>query len=430
MLQKFEFAYGRSKIEFSIPEENLLGMIQARVLPALEDPSAQVRKALKDPIDSPPLSQIVLPGEKVGIVVSDKTRTSGSGVFVPVIVEELLRTGICADDIFIVFATGTHPLHTPREQEEIVGPEIASNVHLFDHSCRDQSNLEYVGTTKRGTRVEINKYLFEEADRIILTGVITYHYFAGFGGGRKSILPGVASFRAIQENHKLILNPLPGAGMNPLAKTGFLKGNPVHEDMEEAALMVSPDYLLNVVLNDKREISAVFAGDFILAHRRGCDFIDEYYGAPLSEPADVVIVGGGGHPKDMNFVQSHKAMDNAAYALKERGIMIVVAEAAEGFPSPVYEEWADLGSLEAIEDRLRKEFSIPGHTVYAAMEKAKKFEVIWVSSIHPEKVKKMGITPTASINEALAIVRQSLGHNWKAYVMPDGYGTLPSLQDD
>jgi nickel-dependent lactate racemase len=407
-----------------------LGVVQASVVPSLANPSAEVRKALKDPIESPPLSEVVSPGEQIDIVVSDKTRPSKSDVFVPVIIEELLKMGVSFEDISIIFATGTHPLHTKKDQEEIVGPEIASKVKLFDHNCKDKSNLVYIGTTRRGTRIEINRRLFEEADRIILTGVITYHYFAGFGGGRKSILPGVASFETIQANHKLVLNPQPGTGMNPMAKTGLLYGNPIHEDMEEAALMVSPDFLVNVVLNDEREIAQVFAGDFILAHGRGCDFLDDHYRVNIDQQADVVIVGCGGYPKDINFVQSHKAMDNAAYALKDGGTMILVAEAAEVFPSSVYEEWISLGSLEAIEEGLRNNFSIPGHTIYAAMEKAKKFNIIWVSKQDPKRVEKMGITLAFSIDEALALIQSNLGNDWKAYVMPDGYVTFPNLQID
>jgi len=165
-----------------------------------------------------------------------------------------------------------------------------------------------------------------------------------------------------------------------------------------------------------------------LAHGRGCDFLDEYYRVNIDQQSDVVIVGCGGYPKDINFVQSHKAMDNAAYALKEGGTMILVAEAAEGFPSPVYEEWVNLGSLEAIEEGLRNNFSIPGHTVYAAMEKAKRFNIIWVSMLNPKVVEKMGIIPASSIDEALTFAQNNLGDNWEAYVMLDGYVTFPNLQ--
>ena len=178
-------------------------------------------------------------------------------------------------------------------------------------------------------------------------------------------------------------------------------------------------------MNDQREIAGVFTGDFISAYRKGCNFIDENYRIGLDATADVVIVSGGGYPKDLNFVQSHKAMDNAANALREGGTMILIAEAAEGFSSPVYEEWINLKTLDAIEQELRKNFSIPGHTVYVAIKKAQKFNIIWVSGQDPDKVKKMGMVPAASIEEALNLLQARMGENWQAYVMLDGYTTYP-----
>jgi len=426
MNKEFELAYGNSRAKFSISQDNLLGVIKPVNIVPLENPSVEVKRAIKNPIGSAPLTEIVSPGEKVCIVVSDKTRTAGTEIVVPIIIEELLKSGIFIEDILILFATGTHSQHTRKEQEAIVGPQIASRVMLLDHDCRDESNLKYIGYTNRGTRVIVNRQLIE-FDRIILTGVITYHYFAGFGGGRKSILPGTAAFSSIEANHKLTMSPHPGEGMNEMARTCMLQGNPVHEDMEEAARMVSPDFLVNVVLDDHKDIAKVFAGDFIKAHQRGCDYLNKHYGVPIKEKADVVIVGCGGYPKDIDFVQSHKAMDNAAHALKESGIMVLVAEAAGGFTSPVYEKWYKLGSLEAIEASLRENFSIPGHTVYAAMEKAKKLKVIWLSQQDPKKVKEMGITPAASIKEALLMVEREIGNSWKAYVIPEGYVTFPSI---
>lgn len=425
MEEQFELAYGHSVIRFSMNKENLLGTLQADSLSCLDDPVKEILKGLKKPIESLPLAEIVSPGERVGLVVPDKTRISQSSITIPVIIEELQQSEISLQDIFILFANGTHPFHTKKEQEAIVGSEVASKIKLSDHDCRDERNLKYVGTTTRGTRVKLNKQLLE-ADRIILTGVISYHYFAGFGGGRKSILPGVSAFETIQTNHKLVLGSSTEAGMNEMARTANLIGNPIHEDMEEAALMANPDFLVNVVLSDDRKIAGVFAGDLIMAHRKGCDFLDGHYRVGIDELADVVIVGCGGYPKDINFVQSHKAMDNAAYALKEGGTMVLVAEAAEGFSSPVYEQWIDLKTLDRIEQELRRDFSIPGHTVYAAMEKAEKFDIIWVSKQDPEKVKKMGITPTNSVEEALTLVQKKFNNRWKAYLIPDGYVTLPS----
>ncbi len=424
MRREFELAYGDGEVKIRVPEENILDVIQADVLPRLEDAHAEVLKSMRNPIGCRPLAEMVKPRERVVIVVPDKTRVSKADLIIPILIEELEQSGIAESDICVVFATGTHPSHTRRQQEAIVGAQIASKIELVDHDCRRKQDLVYAGTTSRGTKVEFNRRVLE-ADRIILLGVITYHYFAGFGGGRKSILPGVAAFDTIQSNHKLVMNGRSGAGVNRMARTALLAGNPVHEDMQEAALMANPDFSVNVVLNDQRELAGVFAGDLVQAHAQGCSFLDSNYRVDIDELADVVIVGGGGSPKDMNFVQAHKAMDNAAYALGEGGIMVLIAEAAEGFPSPVYEGWIDLEELEAIEAELQRNFSIPGHTVYAAMEKARKYNIIWLSSQDPRIPQKMGIMPVSSVQEALSILEKSLGKKWQAHLMPDGYVTLP-----
>ncbi|MEW6189404.1 MAG: nickel-dependent lactate racemase [Actinomycetota bacterium] len=406
-------SYGHQKIEFSIGDENLLGVIQAKKMSPLPNPR-----------DFPPLSEIVSPGESVAILVSDKTRAAKSDLILPLLLDELNSSGVPDEDIFITFATGTHPKHTREEQRQIVGEEVFERVSLYDHDCHDRNNLKYVGTTSRGTKVELNRQVLE-ADRIILTGTIVYHYFAGFGGGRKSILPGIASFETIQSNHRLVLNP--NEGRNPLARTGILNGNPVHEDMIEAASMVNPDFLCNVVLNDDGELSGIFTGHWRRAHEKGCHFVDEHCRIKVGEKADLVVVSCGGHPMDVNFAQSHKAMDNASFVLRDGGVMILLAECGEDYPSPEYREWLKYRCKEEIEEVLREEFSIPGHTIYSAMEKAEKFHIILVTELNTDDVHHLGMTPASSIEEALGIARAKLGKAPSTYVMPQGYTTLGTV---
>ncbi len=418
-LQEFKLKYGYSEVRFSFPEDKVLGILESKIMKKVSYPRASVLDVLKTPIDSPPLVEVAKKGGKAAIVVSDRTRTSKADIVLPVVLSELNHGGIKDEDITIVFATGTHRLHSEEEKRKIVGPFVAQrNVALVDHDCRDESNLVEVGVTSRGNKVKLNKIVVE-ADLKILTGCITYHYFAGFGGGRKSVIPGIAAFDTIQFNHKLLMGKEPDSGENPNCKTGNLEDNPIHEDMLEAARMLRPDFVINTVINGDRDLAGVFAGDMEKAHFAGCKFIDDHARVKIDKKADLVIASSGGGTKDLNFVQSHKAMENASYALREGGTMVLVAETSENFPSDEYMRWIELGSSKKIEEELRQSFTIPGHTVYSAVHKAERFRIIWVTKLDKGIVEKMGMTPASSIEEAIKSVEG------KAYIMPEAYLTLP-----
>jgi nickel-dependent lactate racemase len=411
--------YGTSFLKVEVPKEDLIGVLSGKHMPPLSDPRAEILASLRKPIGTKPLKEIVNKGEKVAIVVSDRTRSTKADVFLPVMIDELDSAGIPNEDISIVFSIGAHLKHTREQQERIVGKEIAARIPLFDHDCRDEDALVDFGKTSRGTPVKFNKRV-AEADRKILTAGITYHYFAGFGGGRKAALPGVAGFETIQANHQMSMR-------EEVCKTAALEGNPLSEDMEEAARMLQPDFILNTVLNEERELCGVFAGDLIAAHRAGCRFINQSAMVKIKEKADLVVAAAGGGGMDLNYVQSHKAMENACYALKDGGVMILLAESSEGFPSEIYLKYIELGSTEKIRAALVENFTIPGHTVYATFCKAEKFKIIWVSKLPKAVVRKMGITPADSFDEAYALAGDWLKTDRRAYIMPLAYSTFPVL---
>lgn len=417
-MKEFPLKYGSGKVKIGVPEEDTISVLSGRHMEPLPSPKGVIRAALQEPIGSPPLSKIVKRGERVAIVVSDYTRATKADVFLPVLVNHLNELGIPDQRMFIVFANGTHPLHTREKQEKIVGKEIASRIKMFDHDCKDESNLIDLGKTSRGTPVKVNKKVYE-ADRKILTGSITYHYFAGFGGGRKAVLPGIAGFETIQTNHHL--------SMNSKSTTAALDDNPLSLDMEEAAKMIKPDFILNTVLNENKELCGVFTGELIAAHRTGCQFINEYAMVRIDKKADLVIAASGGGVMDINYVQSHKAMENAHFALKEGGVMILLAESSEGFPSDVYEKYIRLGSAEKIHQELDKNFTIPGHTVFATFYKAERFKIVWVAKLPKDIVKSMKITPADSFEEAYALAKKWLGGKRETYIMPVAYTTFPVL---
>jgi nickel-dependent lactate racemase len=417
----YSLKYGSGEMTFSLSDGDLLGLLQGRDMKKASYPRATVLDSIHTPIGSKPFLEVIA-GRKgsVAIVVPDRTRTAKIDIALPIIIGELNNAGIPDERITIVFACGTHRPHTLEEQKKIVGPFVAQkSVKLVDHDCRDESNFVELGTTSRGNRIRANK-IVANAELKILLGGITYHYFAGFGGGRKTILPGISAFETIQYNHKLLMAK--GHGEDPHCTTGNLEGNPVHEDMLEAAKMLKPDFIVNTILNGDRELAAVFSGDLEAAHLAGCKFVDEYARVKIDKKADAVIASAGGGTKDMSFVQSHKAMENASYALKEGGTMILAAESTDGDPTEDYMRWIELGSSEKIEERLRKNFTIPGHTVYSAVHKAERFRIIWITGMDNDIVRKMKMTPADTIEEALKLA----GKLGPAYIMPDAYMTLPS----
>lgn len=411
--------YGAGFLEVKVPEEDLIGILSGKHMPPLPDPRAEILSSLRKPIGTKPLKEIVNKGERVAIAVSDRTRSTKADIFLPILIDELNSAGISDEDIFIVFSIGAHLKHTREQQEKIVGKEIAGRIPLFDHDCRDEAGLIDFGKTSRGTPVKFNK-LVAGADRKILTAGITYHYFAGFGGGRKAALPGIAGFETIQTNHKMSMR-------SDICSTAVLEGNPLAEDMEEAARMLKPDFILNTVLNEQRELGGVFSGELVAAHRAGCRFINNYAMVKIAEKADLVVAAAGGGGRDLNFVQSHKAMENARYALKDGGVMILLAESAEGFPSDVYLKYVEMGSAKKIHAALEENFTVPGHTVYAAFQKAERFKIIWVSKLPKAIVEKMGIIPADSFDEAYTIARGHLGDHRRTFIMPLAYTTFPVL---
>lgn len=421
----FKLNYGQTEISFELPAGNFLGILEGKKMAAVEAIASAIKTSLKNPTGVPPLKKFVKSGEKIVICVPDKTRQTKTDQILPIVLDELNAAGVPDEKITVIFARGTHLAHTRAEMEKIVGKKVAARVKLLDHDSENQNNLVKVGKTSRGNEVWVNK-LVVEANKRILIGGITYHYFAGFAGGRKTILPGVASYETIQRNHKQVLEEIRKHGKRTDAVAGNLKGNPVHEDMLEAARMLGPTFIVNVLLNGDKELAFVFSGDIEEAHRKGCDTLDQYARVEVREKADLVIVSAGGHPKDIDFVQMHKTIENASYVLKEGGVMILVGEAKIGFPRPEYLAWANLGKAQNIAKDLKKEFFISKHTIYAVVKKAETYRLIWLTKMDPNLVKKVQMIPVSTMEEALKAAAQHLPKKPSIYIMPQGYNTLPS----
>lgn len=412
--------YGSRSFSLNLPPERLAGIIQPALVHADQSPQEIINRALDA---CQPVIATFRPGEKVVIVTSDITRHTGSEIYLPLLVERLNCQGIADGDMEILIALGIHRPQTQHEHERILSA-LYGRIRVRDHDCDDSAGLVSIGRTSNGIDVRINRAAVE-ADRLILTGVIGFHYFAGFGGGRKSVLPGIASRQACLDSHFAVLNPAPGSGKNPYASTGKLDNNPVHQAMSEACALAEPDFILNTVLSPDKRIMAAFAGDWREAHAAGCRYYGEHFSYPVRDKADLVIVSCGGFPKDINLIQAHKSMEYAAQALKEGGVMILLAECRDGFGNATFFNWFRHTRLEQFEAALREHYEINGQTAYSTLQKAHRFRIILVSEFPGQQVREMGMLPARSLDDALQCAFQHLPPEWSALVMPEGGSVLP-----
>ncbi len=415
-----ELKYGSTSFPLNLPPERLAGVITPSPIVIDASPVEIIKTALDACNKS--ISSFRT-GEKVVIVTSDITRYTGSEIYLPLLVERLNRQGIADDDIEILIALGIHRKQTEHEHQKILGP-LHGRIRVSDHECDDHDSLSLIGTTSNGIKVRINRKAVE-ADHLILTGTIGFHYFAGFGGGRKSVLPGIASRKACMASHFTVLNPGEGSGKNPLAVTGNLEGNPVHRAMVEGCALAKPAFILNTVLAADKRIIAVFAGDWREAHEAGCRFCHEQFAYPLAEKSDLVVASCGGFPKDINLIQAHKSMEYAAQSIKDGGVMILLAECRDGFGNGTFFNWFRHKRLDEFETALRAQYEINGQTAYSLLQKAQRFRIILVSQFPAKQVEEMGLIPAQTLDEAMGIAGLMLPKEWRCYLMPEAGSVLP-----
>jgi nickel-dependent lactate racemase len=414
-------AYDKTEICARVPTRNFLGAIEPKEKPGVHDAKKEVLRALNSPIGAKPLSEIVKAGSKVAIVVDDVTRPAPSNLMVPPLLEELTQLGVKDEDVTIIFGCGTHRAVKPEEAKELLGEEVVSHIKTISHDCRAEDSV-YMGTTrKHGTKVFVNK-VFADADVRILTGDVEMHYYAGFGGGRKSVLPAVSAEETIQHNHALTLHPQ--------ARTSVLEGNPVHEDMVEAARLAKVDLILNVVTNSKGEIVQAFAGDLEQAFYEGVKLVEEMYKVPIGRRADIVIVSPGGHPADINLYQAYKAVDNALEGVKRGGVIILVAECPEGYGNEMFYEWmTKFKDTKTVEKELKKHFNLGGYKAYRLSKALEKAQIILVSTM-PDyyAVNVFRLKTARALNDALNAAFEIAGRDARVWAIPHGHVTLPIMK--
>ena len=410
--------YGKTDVCIRVPARNLLGTIEPIERQGVADAKAEVERAIKEPIGSKRLSEIAKPESKVAIVVDDATRKAPSEVMLLPVLAELNAAGVKDENITVIFGCGTHRPVKPEEATALIGAEAVKRVRTMSHDCK-AADLVNIGTTKtHGIRVLINR-VFAEADVKVLLGDVGFHYYAGYGGGRKSVLPAISCEETIKQNHALLLHAN--------ARTGVLEDNPVHRDMTEAARLAKVDFIVNVVENKKGEIVKAFAGDLEQAFLDAVKLVDEMYRISVDRRADIIVISAGGDPADINLYQAYKALDNALDAVKRGGVIILVAECPEGYGNQVFYDWMSrFGDLKNVEREIKRNFVLGGHKAYYLLKALQNHQIILVSSLPDYYAISIFKLKTArAVNDALAEALKIAGSASRVWVMPQGSYTLP-----
>lgn len=383
-------AYGNGFIEYELPAQARVA--EGKGLQALADPEAAVREALQSPIASPPLQELAGPTSKVVVLVSDSTRPTGAEVFLPALLQELAAAGVPDANITFMVGTGAHVALSGDELTAVLPEGLRHRYQVQSHDCFDKSRLSHVGTTSRGNEVWLNT-LAVAADLRILTGAVSIHPFAGFGGGRKALFPGVAGYDTICFNHALMLDPM--------AVPSILDGNPVHEDFMEGIAFTGPKFLLNSIVDEEGAIAAIVAGDVDQAHREGTKIVFESAAAIVPELVDTVVASAGGYPYDINLYQAVKALQNAARIVRPGGKIILIAECSQGVGSGQFSEWAPKQlSAQELGLQLQEQFVLGKHKCFFVSEILEKCTVYLHSDLDAALVESFGLVPLPDLTSA------------------------------
>ena len=423
MRKQYEFAYGRSVMSFELPYGHVEHELRTNPVKPIDDSLVNqcVLNAISHPIGCKPLTDTIKPGDTVAFICNDLTRVANSFAFMPVLLNYFNRLGVPDANMKIVFSLGAHRDMTHDEMVQAVGGEVACRVRMFNSQAKRSEEFEYQGTTSRGTPVWIHREICN-TDHVVLTGTIVQHYFAGYGGGRKAVLPGCSSLETITANHKHMMDNRCGLGITA--------GNPCYEDQVEGVALFANGrnlFLFNAVLNAQHQFLKMFAGHWVEAHLEACKFVDEVYGCRIRKKADLVIASCGGYPKDINIYQMQKTMDNTRCAVKEGGVVIIFAQCEEGAGNDLLvKTYQRHGTFEAIEKELRESFRMGANKAFAISRNMQHARYILVTGADPELCRLMHFTaafPDAA--RALSAAKALLPENPSVILMPEACLTVP-----
>lgn len=423
-MKNYHFKYGGGGVDLPLPDSPLIQVLQGRETPALPDIRSALFESLNAPVNQQPLRGFLQPGNQVTLIVSDMSRFwMRQDLVIPHLIDYMNQAGVPDQNIVILVATGTHLGGDEAELRTLVTDPVFDRVRVENHDCR-ASDLVYLRTTSRGTEVWVNPLAVSR--KVVALGAVTQHVMAGFGGGRKSILPGVAGLKTIQQNHAHSLDPN-AARSNPAIGNAVLQGNPLHEDMCEAAAMIEQLFVVNLLMNPEMKLARIISGHWLDSWLQACEAVTAMYQVPIPALADVVIASSGGYPKDMSLYQGTKTIDNVESGLKNGGTLVLLMECREGGGAPEYFDWIKPLVNGTLDAELRANFTIPGYIFYLNCEQARRYRVLMLTQVSPEQVAPMGIEAYAT-PEALLAQLDLTGK--RTYVIPNGSTVIPTLHQE
>jgi lactate racemase len=430
--QFFILPYGRGSQTIDLSKHQVLSVLSGgpeRLAQEDADEAVLIRHALDHPIGRPPLDEMLHPGDTVCIVMSDITRAwQRMHVFLPILVEKINTAGIPDAHIQFLCATGSHRPLSGEEADTLLGPLLSRRFSIISHDCHDEANLSEIGTTALGTVVKLNR-LALEADHLIITGGIVFHDLAGWGGGKKSILPGIAGYESIMTNHALSLGDTPGSGIHPCIRCGSIEGNRLNADMEEVAEIVDPAFMLNVLINEKGRIGAAVAGHYLKAFEAGKILLDRTDRVMIDQLADFAVVSVGGYPKDIDFYQSTKALSSAREAVVKGGVILLYCACEDGVGHPeVRELLTAFTSHTSREMEMRRAFTVSKFAGFLASQMAEDYQVYCVTDLDPDILTGIGFKVFQDTAAALASIEKEHGTGLKTYVIPSASNILPGIK--
>lgn len=412
---EIQLPYGKDTLICTVDEKHLLQIVNAEESIPPDKPEKMIQQSLEKPYGTNRLSEIAQHGDRIAIVVDDYTRPSPTKLLLPPLLNELKKAGVVDTDVTIIIATGTHTPPSFETIKSIVGDKISRNYTIISN---DNENSTYVsvGISQYGNTIEILQD-YVDADIKILVGDIEYHYFAGYGGTRKSVLPGVASAETIQNNHAMMFHQD--------SNTGILGKNPVSREMTEALHMADCDFALSGVLNAQHQIVGVWAGDATAVMDAGVKLVDDLYKKQISKRPKILITAADGHPHDINLYQALKALYTASQVISEKGVIILIAACPKGMGNDRYIRWMNnYETAEEIKQALKKNFKIGAHKAFYHRDISEKNTVILVSEMNDSFVKdKLGFIPAKNPNEALHKAKKITRENAETLVVPQGTTT-------
>lgn len=419
---EFTWKFAQDKIRFTVSDQNVKAVLRRKGFNRVAGFPTTVESALDNPIGTPKLREIIAPKKaaSVLIVVNDITRPTPYDLILPPILAEIEEGGVADKQVTLLIANGIHRKQTAEESRNMYGEEVCQRYNVVNHNPdRDLVNL---GTLPGGFELRVNRLVYD-ADIVVTTGLIGLHYIAGYSGGRKSIIPGIAGRTTIEATHALMADAR--------ACLGNIQGNPVNELLLEGARRAGVDFILNVVTDDNQQIVAAVAGDLEEAWLKGVQICQDASLCHLATPADIVVAGCGGYPKDINLYQAQKALESSVQAVREGGVIVLVAGCQEGLGEDTFVRWVEEAQTpEDIKDRFLHHFELGGHKAYAICRTLEKCQVVLVSRLDRATVEKTFMVHRTTVEEALEYAYQQVGDNPAVVVIPEASTIAVQVTDD